>query len=134
MERTSLITRLMVADIEKYPQVTLVNGIPNDESLAAHFSEASLVQEGADFREKTEDTDHGQVLVQTVRAQMHRDSNFYKLYANRQVMLYIETANGEVHFFGSAANPMNYGFERDSGAGNTDRRHTQLSYSVTVPV
>lgn len=134
MERTSLITRLMVADAQIYAQLTLVNGIPDADSLAAHFSEAPLVLEGADLREKTEDTDQGQVLGQTVRAQIHRDEPFYKLHANRQVLLYLEMANGEIHFLGSQAYPMLYLYERDSGAGNADSRHTQLNYSVAVPL
>lgn len=134
MERTSIITRLSVALASAYPSLTLVNGLPNAESLATYFDEAPLLIEGADYKEQVTDTDQGQLVSHSIRARIGRDETFYLLHANKLVILYLEMVNGEKYFLGTNNYPLLYLYDRDSGAGNADTRDTVLTYSQTVPV
>ena len=134
MERTSILTVLLLADATSYPSLTLVNGLPDTGSMVAHFKAVPMVLERADFKEKTEDTPQGQLLRVSVRAAIHRDSTYYTNYPNRRVIAYVETANGEKYLWGSNAYPMTFDYERDSGAGNSDDRFTQLTMELVQPV
>lgn len=134
MERTSILTVLLLADAQDYPSLTLVNGLPDTSSMIAHFQAVPMVLERADFQERTEDTPHGQILQVSIRAMIHRDSDYYSQYANKRVMAYVETANGEAYLWGSNEYPMSFDYERDSGAGNADERFTTLRMSLTQPI
>ena len=134
MDRTSIITRLYVAQASAYPSLTLVDGLPDATSLDTYFDNCPIVLEGADLRESVQDNEQGQLIQYNVRARIGRDSDFYLLHAHRMVLLYIETTNGERHFLGSDDYPLLYLYDRDSGAGNADTRDTVLTYSQTVPL
>lgn len=134
MERTSILTVLLLADAKSYPSLTLVNGLPDTGSMVAHFKAVPMVLERADFKEKTEDTAQGQILRVSVRAAIHRDSTYYQDYANKRVIAYVETANGEKYLWGSDQYPMSYDYDRDSGAGNSDDRFTTLMMELVQPI
>jgi hypothetical protein len=123
-----------LAEATDYPALTLVNGLPDAGSMVAHFTAVPMVQERADFQERTEDSAQGQLHSVSIRANTHRDSTFYSLFANKKVIAYVETANGEMYLWGSDAYPMSYDYERDSGAGNSDDRFTTLRMSMTAPI
>lgn len=134
MERTSIITSLYLAKASDYPSVTLVNGLPNANSLAQFFYKAPLVIERSDLRETNEDSDQGELLDIAIRANIYRDSQYHLLFSNKLVLAYIETANGEKYFFGSKENPLIYRYNRDSGATNEDSRFTTLSLGLKLPL
>lgn len=126
MERTSLITALYIADAKDYSSLTLVAGLPDAASLSSYFEKVPLVMERADFREASEDTDQGELLDIAIRANIYRDSDFYLDFSKKLVMVYLETSNGEKHFFGSNTQPLFFRYTRDSGAANSDTRETTL--------
>jgi hypothetical protein len=134
MERTSLLTVLLLADATSYSSLTLVNGLPDTNSMTAHFKAVPMVLERADFQERTEDTPQGQILRVSIRAVIHRDSSYYTNYPNRRVIAYVETANGERYLWGSNEYPMTFDYQRDSGAGNADDRFTQLTMELVQPI
>lgn len=134
MERTSILTVLLLADATSYSSLTLVNGLPDTNSMLAHFKAVPLVLERADFQERTEDTPQGQILRVSIRASIHRDSTYYTNYLNRKVIAYVETANGERYLWGSNEYPMTFDYQRDSGAGNADDRFTQLTMELVQPI
>lgn len=134
MERTSILTVLLLADAQDYPLLTLVNGLPDVTSMTTYFQAVPMVLEKADFKERTEDTPQGQVLRVNVRANIHRDSDYYQLFVHKKVIAYVETANEERYLWGSDEYPMNFTYERDSGAGNADDRYTTLSMDLVQPI
>lgn len=126
MERTSIITRLFLADAKSYNSIILVDGLPDASSLNEYFDQVPIALERADFREATEDSDQGELLDISIRANIYRDSDFYKDFTKKFVLVYLETANAEKHFFGSADHPLTYRYTRDSGSTNSDSRDTTL--------
>lgn len=134
MERTSIITRLMLSKASNYNSLTLVGGLPDAVSLTTYFTAIPYVTERADFQERTEDSPQGSILSVAIRAAIHRDATEHLTFANTRIMAYIETANGEKHLFGSDSYPLTYDYERDSGAGNADDRFTTLRMTLTQPV
>lgn len=134
MERTSLITRLLIGKASDYSSLTLESGLPNAASLTAYFQEVPLVLEQADVKERTEDSPQGQIRRIDIRANIHRDSDFHRNFIHQEVMAYYETANGEHELVGNDAYPLSYNYERDSGAGNADNRFTTLLLSEILPV
>lgn len=134
MERTSILTVLLLAEAKDYPSLVLVNGLPDVTSMTTYFTAVPMAQERADFKERTEDSAHGQLHQVTIRANTHRDSTFYLDFANKKVMAYVETSNGEKYLWGTDAYPLSYDYERDSGAGNGDDRYTTLNMAMVAPV
>jgi hypothetical protein len=134
MERTSLLTVLLLSDVANYPSLTLVNGLPDANSMVDYFKAVPFVTERASFTERTEDSPHGQLVTHSIQADIHRDATDYGDYANRRVMAYLETANGELLFVGSTSYPLSYEYERASGSGNSDERFSTLRMAVTMPV
>jgi hypothetical protein len=134
MERTSIITRLYLADAKDYESITFIDGLPDSESLETVFDKVPFALERADFREATEDTDQGQMLDISIRANIYRDSFIYRNFSNKHVLAYLETANGEKHFFGSAHNPLEFRYTRDSGSTNSDSRDTTLLLGQKIPL
>jgi hypothetical protein len=126
MERTSLITAMYIADSSAYPFITFVNGLPNAGSLETYFEKVPLVLEKADLRESTEDSDQGLLTDISIRANIYRDSDYYRQFKNSFVLAYLETANEEKYFYGSLKNPLSYQYTRDSGTANADQRETSL--------
>ena len=134
MERTSLLTVLLLADAKSYPNLTLVNGLPDTNSMIAHFKAVPTVLERADFNEKTEETAQGQILRVSIRAMIHRDSNFFQDWVNKRVIAYVETANGEAYLWGSDQYPMTFDYERKSGMSHADERYTTLIMELVSPI
>lgn len=134
MERTSILTVLLLAEAKDYPSLVLVNGLPDVTSMTTYFTAVPMALERADFKERTEDSAHGQLHQVTIRANTHRDSDFYLTFANKKVIAYVETANGEQYLWGSDDYPLSYDYERDSGAGNGDDRYTTLNMAMVAPI
>jgi len=134
MERTSIITVLLLADAADYDQLTLVDGLPDAQSMVDYFSAADLVLEKSQIRETTEDTDQGQLLNYEVNAAIYRDSSFHEGYVHREVLAYVETSNGEQYLLGSPDYPLSYNYTRNSGESVADVRDTRLIMGVTLPV
>jgi hypothetical protein len=134
MERTSLLTVLLLADAKSYPSLTLVNGLPDTNSMIAHFKAVPFVLERAEFNEKTEDTPQGQLLRGSIRAMIHRDSTFHQDYVNKRVIAYLETANGEAYLWGSDQYPMSFDYDRKSGMTHSDERFTTLMMELVAPI
>ncbi len=134
MERTSIITVLLLADAADYDQLTLVDGLPDAQSMVDHFSAADLVLEKSQIRESTSDSDQGQLVNFEVSAAIYRDSNFHEGYAHKEVLAYVETSNGEKYLLGSPDYPLSYNYDRNSGESAADVRDTRLIMGVTKPV
>lgn len=134
MERTSIITRLFLADAKSYNSITFVNGLPDASSLDTIFEKVPIALERADFRESTEDSDQGELLDIAIRANIFRDSDFYKTFTKKFLLAYIETANGEKHFFGTPSQPLTYRYTRDSGSTNSDSRDTTMLIGQKIPL
>ncbi len=134
MERTSLITALYIGKASNYPSLVLVGGFPDTNSLSSFFTKMPIALEKSDLKETVEDSDQGQLLDIAIRANLYRDATEYTLFANSHVMAYLETSNGERHFFGSADNPLIYQYTRDSGATNADPRDTTLLLGQKIPL
>lgn len=121
-----MITALFLARSSDYGSLTLVNGIPDSGSIDTYFEEVPIVQEKADIKESTQESDQGQLKDISIRANIHRESLYYNEFSNKHVLVYAETANGEKHFLGTVDNPLTFAFTRDTGAGNSDSRETTL--------
>ncbi len=134
MERTSIITVLLLADAADYDQLTLVNGLPDAQSMIDHFSAADLVLEKSRLKETTADSDHGQLVSHEISAAIYRDSTFHEGYVHKEVLAYVETANGEKYLLGSPDYPLSYNYDRNSGESAADIRDTRLIMGVTQPV
>lgn len=124
----------MLADAKDYSALTLVNGLPNAASISDYFHTVPHVLEKADFKERTEDNPQGQLEQIDIRANLHRDADFYLGFKHKQVIAYVETSNGEQLLIGSADYPLSYNYERDSGAANGDTRETTLTMSLIRPI
>ncbi|MFN3802175.1 hypothetical protein [Belliella pelovolcani] len=133
MERTSLITRLLISEADNFDLLDIIDEIPTQASLDTYFLPAPLILEQADLKESSKDSEQGELIERSARANIHRDSDFYKQWIGKELLLYIETANGERHFIGSDEIPVLYSYSRDSGSGNSDSRSTAMIFSQTIP-
>lgn len=134
MERTSIITALLLTDATNYPSLTLVDGLPDASSLIANFKAVPMVLEKAELTEKTADHPQGQLVECSLRAAIYRDSEFYREFLAKRVVAYLETANGERMLIGTDQIPLSYEYDRTSGAANSDTRDTTLLMGLTKPV
>lgn len=134
MERTSIITVLLLADAADYASLTLVNGLPDTDSLVDYFHTADLVLERNRLNEATSDSPQGQLVEYSLQVAVHRDSDYHRTFTHKKVLAYIETSNGEQYFLGSPDYPLSYTYQRSSGQSVSDTRETQLNLSVTLPV
>jgi hypothetical protein len=135
MERTSIITSLYLALSKDFPSLTLTtHGFPNSDSLLQYFKKVPHILEKADLKETVRITDHGDILDISIRANIHRDSDYYQDFAGQYVLAYITTSNGEQHFFGSNSNPLSFQYTRDTGAANADSRDTTLILGQVIPL
>jgi hypothetical protein len=133
MNRTSLITQILLAPPSLFNTITYANGIPEPASREAYFDEVPIVLERAELRETEQDGDQGRLIAVDARANIHRDSDFLDTFKHEFVLIYIETANGEQHFFGSLAHPVKMEYSKTSGASNADNRETTLTFSIQYP-
>jgi hypothetical protein len=131
MERTSIITSLFVSNIINYPSLTL-SPYPIAQNLQDYFIKIPIVLERAEIKESSEDTDQGNLLDIAIRSNVHRESIIPALLAKKLLMVYLETANGEKHFFGTPDNPLIFEFTKNSGATNDDNRETTLLFGQKV--
>ena len=134
MERTSLIIGLRLASSTNYPNLTLVDGLPDASSLSTYFTALDLVPERNDLQEVSEFNQmQGESLQVTIRAHLYRDDNSYANYLNAHLMAYVEMSNGEKYLIGNNQNPLTYSFSRNSGAGNADQRETEIRLTGIFP-
>lgn len=134
MNRTSIITQILLAPPSVYNSITFANGIPDPASRDAHFEEVPHVQEKAELRESVQDSDHGRLMAVDVRANIHRDADFLTTFDEEFALVYIETSNEESHFFGSLVHPVKLEFAKTSGSGNGDNRETTLTFAIRTPM
>lgn len=133
MERTSLITLLMLADAADYDNITLENSLPNAASLAAYFAECPLVLEKATVTANSSQGNHGLLINFNISVNTFRESTFHEDYIDKDVLVYLETSNGEKHFFGTKENPCVFSYNSDSGAALGDPNDNTLNMIYSVP-
>lgn len=135
MERTSIITSIYLALSKDYPFITFTaDGLPDADSLDEYFKKVPHILEKADLKETSRTSDQGDLLDIAIRANIHRDSDYYQNFAGQYVLAYITTANGEQYFFGSSSNPLSFQYTRDTGAANADSRDTTLLLGQVIPL
>lgn len=132
-EKTSLITGLMVADAQVWNSLTLIDGLPDETSLAVHFVDLEPGPEKAELTESLEATDQGQLVTYTVRAVLGRESPAPPIFRNRRLLIYIETLNGEKYLLGSGEHPMQLTYTRPSGMTVADPNETSIQLQESFP-
>lgn len=134
MERTSLITRLMVALAADEENIHLEKDLPDTVSLQAHFEDCPFIAEKAEISESTEETDQGHLITCRVSTNTHREAYFHSRYFFPPLLIYIETLNGERIYLGSGDNPARMQYSRQSGAALGDTNETNMIFTHTRPV
>ncbi|AWW31852.1 hypothetical protein DN752_17890 [Echinicola strongylocentroti] len=129
MERTSLITLLMLADATDYADLTFDNDLPDTGSLTSYFTKIPLVLEKAILQCSSNQSNHGMLVESTVQASTFRESKIHQAFADKEILVYLETTNGEKHFLGSNVNPCTITYSEDSGGAVTDSNDNSLSIS-----
>lgn len=134
MERTSLLTRLALASSLDYPDLTLVDGIPDASSLSTYFNEVPIVLEQGSLTEQNEDNSNGDLLNRTIRAAIHRDAEYDLQGPSWRMLAYWETANGEQGLWGTDDSPLRFSYGKNSGSGNADPRYTTIELAQRLPI
>ncbi|MBD3627614.1 hypothetical protein [Cyclobacterium sp.] len=133
MERTSLITLIMVADADLSPDIYLEDDIPDTVSLDTHFELCPFLPERAELTESSEETDQGYLISFRVDTNTPRDEYFHSRYFFRPLLIYIETLNGERHYLGSEEHPCRMEYRRQSAPGISDSNDNTLVFTCTLP-
>ncbi|MEX2591862.1 MAG: hypothetical protein WD426_03750 [Anditalea sp.] len=134
MERTSLITRLMVALAADEENIYLEKDLPDTVSLQAYFEDCPYIPEKAEISESTEDTDQGRLITQRISTNIHRDEYFHARYFFPPLLIYIETLNGERIYLGAGDNPARMQYSRQSGAALGDANETNMIFTHTAGI
>ena len=132
-DRVSLIIGASYSPASKYPQLVLVGGYPDADSLVAFFTEIPILPESGELRENSEDTPQGELRAIQLRLRIGRESSLYQDLIHQRVVLAVTTANDERHLLGTSSYPLRCDYERNSGASNSSERDTTLTFSVKMP-
>ena len=134
MEKQSLITCLMVADAANDENIVKVRSIPDSVSLSSYFIPCMFLPEKGEIMESHEDTDQGHLLSYRIKVNIERDDRFHLDFFNKELLLYIETLNGERYYLGSKVNPCKMTYNKKSGASITDNNDTEIVFTHSIPL